>query len=1039
MADAGGATQTDPGLGGVFETLAPLFSPGYRIVFRPTIEPSQPESPPAFADPRGILPAGLAPASTLSYEVFDSVTELVVANNFRAAAAGVDLGFAQVVGQITANSQSFISLIVFEGKDVIDLPTDGLKSVGGGLVVPDLVFFPIHAGEKFIQSPTDDIAAKTALEYIHRSPNNAVRGVVPSINPPLDSLSNTKSVIPSGALRPIIDVASNAIKVEGGAKFVSYIAATKPLFRDVIFLNSSAIAQGVFIGNNFNISFVGPFGTPQVQVLRYAFINVSPEGQPAYSQWRLAESFGIQIDKKEETPPALITSLSEGSADLSEKEALHFIYDLADSKADIAPALPLKPIKIGYSPAFARAKMDPAGKFYDKKFKAQVLPSGQFFFQSRFQTKRIFGLTETVGSAANRIETDRSYTSQVYNLEVGPNTRIGVEYAVHKFNRTNAFSQDRLILLAATKPTSGGLTAFYDPCTKKTYLYMLDGNIVMQRVFNDKTWAMSDRTIPESKLKAFLIGESPQTSIGATAIFPAQEQILETSGSKGDVQVPADFAVTGAKFAIAESGEKPPILEIFSKKGSDGTPTYEIGIPVGKNGEAFISLPSIDIGSFNIANANGAEMKAIYGAKTDFLKDMVAPAVKTGENASDYFKLSGQQFVQNKAEKFPLEDSAIASATLSLYGSSYLAMENNGRIDIAYRPAQANSFVVIRDVCFRVPEDQTKEQLGLESKKNFYPAAANPFLLAVPQTSTIILFYEYKDRLLAKTIPHWIFASVSIDGPVLSVETEADLAARLNALIPNVVYDGGLADPKVGAKGDVLFSTIRFPEAPAAEEEASPGVTVSKSKPQIVQHSACRTLGGVVYCFIQDGQRIVLRRSSNNGQTWEDVLPQESTFLPAMKQTASEESFNQVQTNASTTVSDGDAPYCFFDATSQTILLFFMSSEALLCMIIPEKVLELAPEDAAAALKRIVPEVVYGSVSKQLADRGVKAQSTVLDRQSTKPPPVEKISPQRISTVRLEGGHLRTFFIDQQKFLRSIASSNDGKLWQTEDQYIASR
>jgi hypothetical protein len=52
---------------------------------------------------------------------------------------------------------------------------------------------------------------------------------------------------------------------------LAFIPNDKGIFRDVITLISSTIAQGLFIGNDFNISTVAPYGTPQVQVIRYAF------------------------------------------------------------------------------------------------------------------------------------------------------------------------------------------------------------------------------------------------------------------------------------------------------------------------------------------------------------------------------------------------------------------------------------------------------------------------------------------------------------------------------------------------------------------------------------------------------------------------------------------------------------------------------------------------------------------------------------------------------------------------------------------------
>lgn len=1006
MADINGSV-TDPGLGGVFETLAPLFEPGYHIVFRPDIEATQPASPPAFSDPRGILPANLVPASTLSYELFDSVHELVVPQRITASAAFITVN--QVAGQVTINSQAFISLVVFEGKDVVDLPTAGLPTVNGGIQVPDLVFLPIHAGGKFIQSPTDDFGTKASLAYIHRSNGNAVRGMVPSASPPLDSFANSKSIIPNTGLFPVIDVASNIIKIDGAAEFISYVAATKPLFRDVVTLSSSAIAQGVFVGDNLNISFVGPFGTPQVQVLRYAFIATGNALQPF--QWRLSESFGIQIDKKQETPPDLIA----GSADLSEKEALHFVYDLSDASQDIGTVLPFKPIKTGYSPALATAKTDSTSRYFDKNFKAQIVPSDQFFFQSRLQVKRIFGLTGPAGSAsaANRIETDRTYVSPLYKIDVGNNTRMGLEYAVHRFSRTNAFEQDDLILLAAAKEgIAGGISTFYDPCMKRTFVYSVENNTVAQRIFNDKTWAIAPEQPPRSKLKAFLIGESPSQSAGPAAIGPTAKSTFVGSGEQGDVTIPASLVVVAVSVNTGGLSDEnsAPILELYAKKGGQGTPIFEVAISGASDSTVLISIPSIDFASFKISNANGVSVNKFYGVEKTFLPAMVPPAAT--ENA-DLDKLNAQQFSQNKAETFPLQISRVSAANLSTYGASYLAYNNNGRIDLAYRSALSGVFGVMRDICLRIPDGQVPGQAS--NNKNFYPPAENPFLIVAQQTSSLLLFYTYKDRLLMKNIPYWMFPQEQFETIPLPAETESRLSAAISRLFPSVVYDGNIANPSDGIKSDISFSAIKIPEKPA----------IAGTKAQIVQHSACRTSGGHIFCFVQDGNRIRARRSTDNGQTWVDIFSNTTTFLPST-------------TTDQASLSDADAPYCYYDISSQTVLLFFIADNSLLCMIIPEHVLLLEQSEADEAIKTIHPEVIYGSLSSSLESRGIGLQSTVLERKTAAQDNFkETINPHLISAIRLDGGHIRVFFLDSQKVLRSLISSNDGKLWQSEDQYLS--
>jgi hypothetical protein len=243
-------------------------------------------------------------------------------------------------------------------------------------------------------------------------------------------------------------------------------------------------------------------------------------------------------------------------------------------------------------------------------------------------------------------------------------------------------------------------------------------------------------------------------------------------------------------------------------------------------------------------------------------------------------------------------------------------------------------------------------------------------------------------------------------------------------MLPFVVYDGKISDPAEGAKGDKKFGTIKFPQKPEPSSDSA-----SVEKPQIMQHSACKTLDGLLVSFIQDGQRIRARKSSDDGETWRDIFDENTTFLPKEPDSS----------GATSSVVDGDAPYCYYEEGQQIIMLFFIVDNALLSMNIPDHIVRFDADMASLAIKDIKPAIIYGDVSDNLEKRGIGLQETVKERKSSNDAFNEKISPHRVVVERTSSGHPRLFFSDQDKILRSLLSGDGGHLWQTEDQFISNR
>lgn len=1050
----------------VFNTLQPTFEPGYKVIFRPQPASSfgnkQPTAAPAFSDPRGILPSNLVPASQISYQLVDEVSEAAIADNPTGAslgvaagllgiAAGLALGGLQTTGQVVVNSKASIALICFEGHDVVDLPTANLLQGQKGFIVPDKVFLPIYAGGQFI-NPGDDLAQKAGLEYIKKSSGNSLVNVAASTAPPLDSLSNSKNIYGQPFSPNLVDVASNEIIVNGGAQFLTYVACDKPLFRDVVYMTSSAIGQGVFSGNQLNLNFAGPFGDPIVEVYRYAFVNTNPDalGTPIFN-WRLSETFGVANTKFQGTPQEILRSLSanDRAFDFAEEKNNHYVYNLNDSGDDITTRYPVLPIKQAYSVNFAKAKTSQTNPFFDANFAAKIIPyaKNSSFFESELQVEKIIGLSPEGG--LNQIVQDRSFVSPIFALDLDNNARLGLEYALHNFNHTQVFGADPIIVLAATRPATDGITAYYDPCISMVVVYTVEDSIATQRLFNDRKWTPADTLVPDSTLKQFLLGESPERTEGPSAIIPQSTNLnVSVGGTKGSFSIPSGSTVTHAivigATAPAKGSTKAAVLQLFSGSAAGATPTFEVEIPTvnetQKNPSRLIAIPSQPYSSFNILNPNGSSLAGFLGAKnTPFLPALPTTIPPLNAKAPDNLdKLSALQLSQVAADNFPIQSENVTGGGLSITGSAYIAFNRLGRIDMAYRPSISNQFLVVRDVCFRVPESLTPSNISAslhpgQQSQTGLPSADAPILLVNKLTKSLYLFYSYKNRLVMKNIPSQVF-QINNDGtdPTISQLTspiEIQIAEKIQRILGTVVYDGNITDRTNGIKGDLAFGTLKLGATPTTTT-----TNTNTTTPQITHHTACVSIKGYIYSFIQDGQRIRARRSTDTGGTWVDIFLDTTTFLPPVK--------NAPATNStSNPVTDADAPSCFYDEATRSIHLFFIVDSCLLTMQIPEETLGLDAKAADASLKKIVPEIIYGKITDNLKSRGISSQKSVINRQTAATTAntafTEVISPHRVAAARPAGGHLRLFFVDQNKVLRSLISSDDGRLWLSEDQYVS--
>ena len=1043
----------------VYGTYGPDFDPGYQIVFIPPaptayVAPTSadPNLPPPYSDPRGVLPSSVVPSKTLSYEIYEEVKEFPTFINPNQAVLGqigaagilggiggavigtlIQAGLGQsLAGQVFARSQTMVSLIAFEGKDVIDLPTNDLVFDGTALVVPDNVFLPVYAGSNLFMPPmeTETFATKAAREYRAKSPSNMVQQIRPSINPPLDSMTNPAAWWTNFRTAPnrFVDVGSNAIILNGSASYVSYVACSKPLFRDVVYLSSGAVGQGLIQpSNNLLLSFAGPWPADStiVQVFRYAWVDINEgTGQPASYQWRLSESFGVIPANIEQTPPGAVGN------DSSEIQK-HYAYNTGDASPDIDNSTwPGKILKTGVSPAFAAIKMNESSPFYDRNFKTKIVPlaSGQTFGQGRLQIKKVFGFTPgvtttvTVGGqtipndfntdyASNVLLTERVYQSPYFQLDMSRNGRLGLEYAVHEPANSHVFGADEVITLASTSPAVGGLGAFCIPSMRITICSFADNGIATYRAFDDSQ--ILSMTIASSRLNAFLLAEILQES-GGTALFcPSYRVDIGVSGTSGTATIPSGIIPVSISVSAPVAFSKPTILRTYAGSSPRGSPLFEVVLPAGTKGvEMEVPLPPIAFGSFDIENPSEASVLKISGTRTQFLEAVTTVAALSPATPND--AISDWQLKALPAETFPLKATGVSSA-YSSKGTAFVACENGGRIDMGVKfSAIKFPYLPIRDICMRIPANFTTGMLN--QKATGLPTASQPCLLLEQTMNKVLLFYHYKNRILVKGIPAEIFGQENApqDGSQYVPEIEARLAKRIQRMVPYIAYDGNqdgtdlAIDISLGAVANIATATG----------------PISPNTPGIRYFSACKTDCGMLLCFLQDNDKIIARRSGDGGLSWTDVFPPDTAFVP---------------------VSQGgsvpEAPSCFFFEHGY-IALFVILENALLLFRLPQEMFLFSPAQAKAYLGKIPPEFIYGplvqgSLPAALSNRGIIVPSAVIQRQESGK--TESISPQRVSIVRSSTGVLRLFFADKDSRLQTLISADGGMSWQTEKQFIGNR
>lgn len=999
---------------------------GYKIQFKPaSIRPPLPASAPPFSDPRGILTPGMVPGRNISYRIYqEAVVSPQSGIGDILASSPFGLGLFSALPSVSISQvHTRASVILFQGHDVIDLPTDGLATDGDALVLPQNVFRGLHAGATPFIGPNDNIALKSAISYGFKTPDNVLVGTKLSLNPPVD----VKKAY-SGFL---VDTGSNELIVKGSPSFVSYVAIDTPIFRDVVTMRAGVLAIGIDSPTGgFLISDTSFDEQVVAEVMRFVYVNVQKDPtMPPDLRWRLSESYGAKTTGKvAETPTSLFSGLSRSDlakANLAESNK-HYVYNLSDDSPDTTEDLLCIPSKDAVSPLLAKAKADPSSPFFDKEFVSKSFDFKIGFAESGTQTEEISAGPSNNGAI---VIAAFDYSSPNYLVQMDSTTRLGLEYSVQT-TQGFGFGGNSVILLAETVASQAGLAATYDEDLGVTSVFDVSSAgstpFLVRRTFDDSLWVSTQIAPPQSKLKAFLVGEVPYETDGAAMLLPPPSEISAAKVSGDKVTLPGTAFVT--TILVAPSGTTGSSLTLYEGAASaTQDPTYEYATPFSpgeniQNPVTAIATPPL---SFQGIASTGLEVKSVFGFNQG---DTILGAMNGDKGSSDPSEF---QMANLEALKFPFNPNNVSAAESS-DGAVLVAIENSSRIDVGFRQGYLAQLSMVRDVVLRISDDfETSSKKG-SSDASSLPPASLPFLVRDDQTSEWMLFYVYKSKLLMKRIPDAVVdgsaMGLPIDGDTtrFSVDSEKAVAKQMHSLGATLVYDGVSLKPSgTGIVVDLDFKAITV----LSNDAATANVTTPTKIRPITQYSAFMDSSGLMFVFIQTDDRITVMRSGDYGQRWADILPESFSFVPPNPKTPS--------TDSAAPREDGAAPSCLYDPMSNDVLLFFFFQSCLMLTRFPCETLKLDDQaQMAASMNLIKPVVLVGAVTDDLLQRGITAAPSVNDLQGTAPP---ILSPHRVAAVRTSRGYHRVFYKDDKSRLRSLISADgtgSGDSWVTENQFL---
>jgi len=1024
------------------EIRIPFLQQGYKLVFKKpclaykeTAGYAQVPNRPIYikigngSDKRGKPPAGTTPTSSLRYSMYieSSASDTGTSNiaDLSATAMVATRGYfpIPIVGVTFQRSSVVFCNTFFEGSDFIDVPVSSLTKTDKGIKVPTTIFRVVHAGvEKLIPEKTDkDLSYwMTIGPYLS---TNLAGGTTLTDDAPFD----IKQLFKAGTSN--VDTASDTIKVSGSPEYVSYVGITKPLFRDVIMTSASTSTDGFAINGSYTqVTNPTPISSAQAKVLRFAWVSVGTEKEPRY-QWRLAETFGV--------PPALIPVV-EPPPGLSEKNDPtdvkdHYVYDLNETTyPDWQGFYPsLRILKKGYSVAYAKAKMDTESVFYDAEFSAKILNQNAIaevvtgtgdqksvlvsnavdFYPDSATTLltgygAVCGVPATVGGLRGTSINRQTYvyTSPRFVMAFGSNSRMGTEYHCTLNGSTPIESADAAFLVRTLAAPS--VCSTYDACLESSSIFTIaamgDYTSIVERSVDDSRWAFSNiPKAPESQSSHFIIGEYPYRSEGSLVFLPELPS-LEAETADGKFSIPGGKIPVMVVLKVVEDGDTEGTFKLYQSAGQQGTPSYELSLgelSASASGTINIIIPTKTYGSY--AAGGGIEsVEDVKGCSPGTVIASVLEPYTEGTFPDDMSKYSDAQVSKISELQFPVKANSVSATTDCVSGYSIMAYEIEGHINLGFRSSHFGPFVSIRDVILRVPNDETDG--------TSLPIATKPVLMSDMNTRSMLLFYIYKDRLLAKRIPQEVLEDLIGSTPSFAADPEKEALAikQMHMLTSSVIY-ASIDDTALS--GDMSAGAIR----------SIVDLEVPVTLGAINEYCVFTDQIGYIYSVVQTDKQLYVFRSYNGGDSWENLLPDGFSFYPPKGENPSE-------TEKLVDAATPQRPFVLVDWPSQTGHFFYFVEDNILLFNFPVEVLRESKDALAEELSLFIhPKVVVGQLTADMAERGITYGNQEL---SNKNPPI-KATPQKVSGVITKNGAYRVFFKDNNDVLRSIVSFNMGNVW----------
>ena len=967
----------------------------YRT-FRWTPPPPAIESVPASSDPRGYFKSGSVPSKVFSYRVLlrsltTAVAEVSPLESFlKSPLGGGALSsiaqFSVGLDFINCRFKTSFGVVLVEGKDVIDLPTDGLKQEGNVLTLPDNVLRLIHAGtNKLIpDKDTRGVSYWTTLA-VHGPLEGNLAKSVKLKNPTPDLISaytKTNSFFGQSSNLLQSDTTSNQIIVDGKPKFVSYVAVSKPIFRDVIALHGTAIAFGFTRPTTgFSVTSVGPGTLYLDNVQRFTYVNKEKDPKkPARMGWRMSESFGYTSQKQVKTIPQNQLSL------LTEDQRRLYIY--ADSIKWYAYDVNSED-EVPYNVALAQVMTDASTKFYKSGFKAVILqqdPTAIGYGQGTAEWNSVKSAT-----SQSDVYAEYYYSSPLFDIQLSNKSRVGQEYFLPQEAIVEEFT-----ILTKTAATALGMSVLYDPATSLSMLVESSTMGALERMFDDVAWEMGG-PLPTADKAKLQLGEYPFRSMGQSILIP-QPKLLKKD----------DKDSYATDYTLRLKAPDNNTFRVYTAKG-DTTPLFEISAGIwankdpNKDDEVIIGIPPTQGIPFTKEGGGILQITNRWGAKVG---DIILPA-QTG-NKTDLSDQSEFQASNILDLKFPIKAGNMSNVLDPVTGLQFLAYEYENRIDLAVRTTYKDPFSIIRDVVLRINAsgDLNPENL---------PTCNNPNLLMDISSKCLLLFYVYKSMLLVKRIPFEIFISEKTYNyyNMYSASSEKKLIKSLHSIYPTVV----MAVTFTKASWDLSLGKIKV-----QKESLKPFGDLTGNS-EIDQYCIFKDKAGYFYAFIQSNDKITAKTSADLGAAWATVISQNFSFYPANP--------NQQGAMDMTALS---CPFALYDEATDIVHVFYVTGQTLLCLSLSVTSLRNTnPTDGEKETKPyIYPRVIFGPLTKDMVDRKISRALHVKEGQKIQ----GNMSNQKITGFINKEGYYRIFLKDTDGNTRSILSNDQGTAWY-EDNYFA--